>query len=68
MRASQIDSLKLGDIHAEKCVESESDKTAKRLRSCAQMYKHRKRKQEPDFKASYKVYKVIGAVIIKRTL
>lgn len=57
-----IKSLNVGDHYAVTCLKIDADKYVKRLRSNAQMAKKRH-----SLIASYKVYKVVGAVILERT-
>ena len=57
-----LKNLEIGQHFEVKCFAVDAEKYAKRLRSVAQMAKRRH-----NLIASYKVYKVIGAVILERT-
>ena len=57
-----LKTLNVGEHFEVKCFAVDADKYVKRLRSNAQMAKKRH-----SLIASYKVYKVVGAVILERT-
>ena len=57
-----LKTLKVGEHFEVKCFAVDAEKYVKRLRSIAQTHKMRNK-----LPFSYKVYKVVGAVILERT-
>ena len=53
--------FKIGDFYTEKCLKKDAPKVANRLMTAAQMYKMRNK-----LDSSYRVTKVVGAVILER--